>query len=208
MFDFKLDIKDAGGLLERFGQPTHAEGEQRRAQRQDGWRGGPTAIDYPTLNGNIAVDLRHGQILKVDPGVAKLLGVLSLQSLARFATLNFRDVIGEGLPFEHVTGTAQIRNGIGRTENFEMVTAPARAEMKGSGRPGAGNAGHARQDRADGERGRGGRRGRGDQPAARPARWWRTSRSAIGVARVRAGLCDNGLPGSKPHIERVKSDRG
>jgi uncharacterized protein YhdP len=73
-----------------------------------------------------------GQILKVDPGVAKLLGVLSLQSLARFATLNFRDVIGEGLPFERVTGTGQINNGIGRTENFEMVTAPARAEMKGS----------------------------------------------------------------------------
>ncbi|MGE8331874.1 MAG: AsmA-like C-terminal region-containing protein, partial [Paraburkholderia nemoris] len=45
---------------------------------------------------------------------------------------NFRDVIGEGLPFERVTGTAQIHNGIGRTENFEMVTAPARAEMKGS----------------------------------------------------------------------------
>jgi uncharacterized protein YhdP len=96
------------------------------------WRGGPTRIDYPTLNGNLSVDLQHGQILKVDPGVAKLLGVLSLQSLARFATLNFRDVIGEGLPFERVTGTGQISDGIGRTENFKMVTAPARAEMKGS----------------------------------------------------------------------------
>jgi uncharacterized protein YhdP len=84
------------------------------------------------LNGNLSVDLRHGQILKVDPGVAKLLGVLSLQSLARFATLNFRDVIGEGLPFESVTGTGQISDGIGRTDNFKMVTAPARAEMSGS----------------------------------------------------------------------------
>jgi len=132
VFDFKLDIKDAGGLLERFGQPRTLKAGSGTLNGKMVWRGGPTAIDYPTLNGNIAVDLRHGQILKVDPGVAKLLGVLSLQSLARFATLNFRDVIGEGLPFEHVTGTAQIRNGIGRTENFEMVTAPARAEMKGS----------------------------------------------------------------------------
>ena len=132
VFDFKLDIKDAGGLLERFGQPRTLKKGSGTLSGKMVWRGGPTAIDYPTLNGNVAVDLRHGQILKVDPGVAKLLGVLSLQSLARFATLNFRDVIGEGLPFEHVTGTAQIRNGIGRTENFEMVTAPARAEMKGS----------------------------------------------------------------------------
>ncbi|MFM0494422.1 YhdP family protein [Paraburkholderia caledonica] len=132
VFDFKLDIKDAGGLLQRFGQPRTLKAGSGTLSGKMVWRGGPTAIDYPTLNGNMAVDLRHGQILKVDPGVAKLLGVLSLQSLARFATLSFRDVIGEGLPFEHVTGTAQIRNGIGRTENFEMVTAPARAEMKGS----------------------------------------------------------------------------
>ncbi|MFM0741314.1 AsmA-like C-terminal region-containing protein [Paraburkholderia xenovorans] len=132
VFDFKLDIKDAGALLERFGQPRTLKYGAGTLSGKMVWRGGPTTIDYPTLNGNLAVDLRHGQILKVDPGVAKLLGVLSLQSLARFATLNFRDVIGEGLPFEHVTGTGQIRNGIGRTENFEMVTAPARADMKGS----------------------------------------------------------------------------
>jgi len=132
VFDFKLDIKDAGALLERFGQPRTLKAGAGSLSGKMVWQGGPTRIDYPTLNGNLAVDLRHGQILKVDPGVAKLLGVLSLQSLARFATLNFRDVIGEGLPFEHVTGTAQIHNGIGRTENFEMVTAPARAEMKGS----------------------------------------------------------------------------
>ncbi|HEX7913588.1 MAG TPA: YhdP family protein [Paraburkholderia sp.] len=132
VFDFKLDIKDAGALLERFGQPRTLKAGSGTLSGKVVWLGGPTRIDYPTFNGNLAVDLRHGQILKVDPGVAKLLGVLSLQSLARFATMNFHDVIGEGLPFESVTGTAQIHNGIGRTENFEMVTAPARAEMKGS----------------------------------------------------------------------------
>jgi uncharacterized protein (TIGR02099 family) len=130
-FDFKLDIKDAGALLDQLGKPrTIKEGAGTLSGKMV-WRGGPTAIDYPSLNGNLAVDLRHGQILKVDPGVAKLLGVLSLQSLARVATLNFHDVIGEGLPFEHVTGTAEVSNGIGRTNNFEMVTAPARVDMKG-----------------------------------------------------------------------------
>ena len=132
VFDFKLDIKDAGALLEQAGQPRTLKGGSGTLSGKVVWRGGPTQIDYPTLNGNLSVDLRHGQILKVDPGVAKLLGVLSLQSLARFATLNFRDVIGEGLPFESVTGTGQISDGIGRTDNFKMVTAPARAEMSGS----------------------------------------------------------------------------
>ena len=132
VFDFKLDIKDAGALLESAGQPHTLKGGSGTLSGKVVWHGGPTRIDYSTLNGNLAVDMRHGQILKVDPGVAKLLGVLSLQSLARFATLNFKDVIGEGLPFESVTGTGQISDGIGRTDNFKMVTAPARAEMSGS----------------------------------------------------------------------------
>jgi uncharacterized protein (TIGR02099 family) len=132
VFNFKLDIKDAGALLELAGKPRTLKGGSGTLAGKMVWRSGPTRIDYPTLNGNMSVDLRHGQILKVDPGVAKLLGVLSLQSLARFATLNFRDVIGEGLPFESVTATGEISDGIGRTDNFQMVTAPARVEMKGS----------------------------------------------------------------------------
>ncbi|MFP4905792.1 AsmA-like C-terminal region-containing protein [Paraburkholderia sp. BR14261] len=64
--------------------------------------------------------------------MARLLGVLSLQSLARFLTTDFRDVIGEGLPFTSATATAQIQNGIGSTNDFKLVTAPGRATMAGS----------------------------------------------------------------------------
>jgi uncharacterized protein (TIGR02099 family) len=130
--DFKLDITDAGALLERLGLPRTIKGGSGSFAGNVGWLGGPTAIDYPTLTGNVTLDLRHGQILKVDPGVAKLLGVLSLQSLTRVLTLNFKDVIGEGLPFESVTGDGQIKNGIGHTDDFRIVTAPARASMKGT----------------------------------------------------------------------------
>lgn len=131
-FDFKVDIKDAGGLVERFGLPRTIKGGSGSLTGNVMWRGGPTTMDYSTLNGNLAMELRHGQILKVDPGVATLLGVLSLQSLARIATLDFRDVIGEGLPFSSATGSVQIRNGIGRTDDFRMVTAPARIDLTGS----------------------------------------------------------------------------
>lgn len=130
--DFKLDIADAGGLLDRLGLPRTVKAGSGSLSGNFDWRGGPTAIDYPTLNGHLALDLHHGQILKVDPGVAKLLGVLSLQSLTRVLTLNFKDVIGEGLPFERATGTGDVTNGIGRTNDFHLVTAPARADLSGT----------------------------------------------------------------------------
>jgi uncharacterized protein (TIGR02099 family) len=131
-FDFRLDVKDAGALLERAGMPRTLKGGEGSLTGKVEWRGGPSLIDYPTLNGSLAVDLRHGQILKVNPGMARLLGLLSLQSVARFATMDFRDVIGEGLPFTRATGTARIDDGIGRTNDFRLVTAPGRAQMTGS----------------------------------------------------------------------------
>jgi len=129
--DFKLDITDAGALVERMGLPRTVKNGKGTVTGQLGWDGSPAAVDLPTLNGNLNVDLQHGQILKVNPGAAKLLGVLSLQSLARFLTLNFQDVVGKGLPFEKITGSGTVQNGIGRTNDFTMITAPARVELKG-----------------------------------------------------------------------------
>ncbi|QGZ60674.1 YhdP family phospholipid transporter [Paraburkholderia acidisoli] len=130
--DFHLDILDAGALLDRAGLEHTLKGGAGSLSGRLAWRGGPTRIDYPSLDGNLALDLRHGQILKVNPGVAKLLGVLSLQSVSRYAQMDFRDVIGQGLPFTSVTGTAQIQNGLGQTNDVKLVTAPARATMTGS----------------------------------------------------------------------------
>ncbi len=130
--DFKLDVADAGALLDRFGLPRTVKAGSGSLAGKFLWRGGPTAIDYPTLNGRVTMDLHHGQILKVDPAVAKLLGVLSLQSITRVLALNFRDVIGEGLPFKSATGTALVENGIARTDDFRLITAPMRADLSGA----------------------------------------------------------------------------
>jgi uncharacterized protein (TIGR02099 family) len=129
--DFKLDIMDAGALVERLGLPRTVKNGKGTVSGQLGWDGSPAAVDLPTLNGKVNVDLHHGQILKVNPGAAKLLGVLSLQSLAHFLTLHFQDVVGKGLPFDKITGSGVVQNGIGRTNDFTMITAPARVELKG-----------------------------------------------------------------------------
>ncbi|MGN6666449.1 MAG: YhdP family protein, partial [Trinickia sp.] len=131
--DFKLDVEDAGALLDRFGLPRTVKRGSGTLTGKAVWRGGPTSIDYPTLDGHLTMDLHHGQILKVDPAVAQLLGVLSLQSITRVLALNFRDVIGvDGLPFQSATGTARVRNGIVRTDDFRVVTAPMRADLSGT----------------------------------------------------------------------------
>jgi len=48
------------------------------------------------MGGGFNVNVESGQFLKADPGIAKLLGVLSLQSLPGGLALDFRDVFSDG----------------------------------------------------------------------------------------------------------------
>ncbi|WP_250519307.1 MULTISPECIES: AsmA-like C-terminal region-containing protein [unclassified Caballeronia] len=128
--NFKLDVKNGGQLIDRFGAPHVVGSGSGTVSGHAAWNGGPTAVDVNTLDGNVAVDLRHGQILRA-PGSAKWLGVFSLRSLASLLTLHFEDVVGKGLPFEKITGNATIVDGISRTDDFLMVTSPARVQMQG-----------------------------------------------------------------------------
>ncbi|MEJ0003291.1 MAG: AsmA-like C-terminal region-containing protein [Pararobbsia sp.] len=50
----------------------------------------------------------------------------------RVLTLNFSNVFGHGLPFDSITTSGTIHNGIATTQDFELVTAPARATMSGT----------------------------------------------------------------------------
>ena len=129
---YALDVNDAGKLLERFGFAHILKGAKGRMDGDVTWKGLPFSIDIPSLTGQINLDMQQGQFLKVDPGAAKLLGVLSLQSLPRRLTLDFRDVFSEGFAFDSVTATATIAQGKATTDNFKMRSVAATVLLSGS----------------------------------------------------------------------------
>ena len=58
-------------------------------------------------------------------GAGRLLGVLSLQSLPRRLTLDFRDLFAEGFAFDDVVGDVAIGHGTATTNNLRMRGATA-----------------------------------------------------------------------------------
>ncbi|WP_395688607.1 YhdP family protein [Caenimonas koreensis] len=128
---FKLDIQDSGQLLARFGMKDVVRRGKGRMEGQVAWVGSPLALNYPTLDGAFTVNIESGQFLKADPGLAKLLGVLSLQSLPRRLTLDFRDVFTEGFGFDFLRGDVTIEDGIAATNNLQMKGVNAAVLMEG-----------------------------------------------------------------------------
>ncbi len=129
---YTLDIADAGRLLDRFGFANVLRGGKGRMQGEISWNGLPFSIDIPSLSGQFSLNIASGQFLKVDPSAAKLLGVLSLQSLPRRLVLDFRDVFSEGFAFDNVSATATIAQGVAKTDNFKMRGVAATALIDGS----------------------------------------------------------------------------
>ncbi len=131
VMNFKLDIADSGELLNRFGMKGVIRKGQGRVEGQVAWLGSPITLDYPSLSGNFNVNVETGQFLKTDPGIGKLLGVLSLQALPRRLTLDFRDVFSDGFAFDFVRGDVTIAQGIARTNNLQMKGINAAVLMEG-----------------------------------------------------------------------------
>ena len=130
--DFSLDIKDSGDLLARFGMPDVVRRGKGRMEGQVAWDGSPLGLDYPSMSGNLNVNVESGQFLKADPGLAKLLGVLSLQALPRRLSLDFRDIFSQGFMFDSVRGDVHLSRGIASTSNMQMRGVNAAVLMDGS----------------------------------------------------------------------------
>ncbi len=132
VLNFKLDIRDSGDMLGRLGMPNVVKRGKGRMEGQIAWLGAPFSPDYLTMTGQVNLNVESGQFLKADAGLAKLLGVLSLQSLPRRLTLDFRDVFSEGFAFDFVRGDMRINQGVATTNNLQMKGVNAAVLMEGS----------------------------------------------------------------------------
>ncbi|MBP8307987.1 MAG: TIGR02099 family protein [Burkholderiaceae bacterium] len=129
--DFDLEVADAGALLGVYGLQDALKGGSGEVAGSLRWQGSPLAIDYPSLSGTMHLQVGKGQFLKTEPGLAKLIGVLSLQSLPRRLSLDFRDVFSEGFAFDGISADVQVEAGVARTDNFQMRGAQAQVDIRG-----------------------------------------------------------------------------
>ncbi|MDD5249981.1 MAG: YhdP family protein [Rhodocyclaceae bacterium] len=130
--DFKLVTKSIEKLLTRLGYPEAVRRGTANVEGALSWKGSPVDVDYPSLNGNIKFEAFGGQFAKLEPGVGRLLGVLSLQSLPRRLTLDFRDVFSQGFAFDGIAADATVTHGVLETQNLKIVGPAAKVLMTGS----------------------------------------------------------------------------
>jgi uncharacterized protein (TIGR02099 family) len=129
--DLNLQVLDAGKFLSRFGYPDTLKRGSAGIVGNVSWTGSPADFSLDTLAGQLEFTAKDGQFQNVSPGVGKLLGVLSLQSLPRRLSLDFRDIFNKGFAFDDIHAALRIARGVVYSDDFKMRGPAATVTMSG-----------------------------------------------------------------------------
>jgi len=129
--ELNLRVLDAGRFLARFGYADTLRRGSAEIQGNATWVGSPADFSFDTLAGQLDFKAQGGQFLKINPGAGKLLGVLSLQSLPRRLSFDFRDIFNEGYAFDDIGATLRIARGVVYSDDFKMRGPAAKVNMSG-----------------------------------------------------------------------------
>ncbi|MFW5970447.1 MAG: YhdP family protein, partial [Halofilum sp. (in: g-proteobacteria)] len=84
------------------------------------WAGPPWAPALDDLGGHAQIRLEEGLIPEVDPGPARLLGLLSLRALPQLLSLDFSNLVQRGYAFDTVEGRIDFADGNAFSRGLEV----------------------------------------------------------------------------------------
>jgi len=129
--DATADFKDFGAFLARFGVTNLVRGGRGKVQAQVSWPGSPGAFGFASLSGEVSGQLRKGTLPDLEPGVGRLFGILSLDSVMRRLTLDFRDVFGRGFAIDRMDGELRLAAGDAQLNNLRVRGPAAHLTLNG-----------------------------------------------------------------------------
>jgi len=129
-----LDSTDLLDTLSAWGFAPTLTGHAGHATADLHWRGGIDDDVTGRLAGHVKLAVEQGQVMTVDPGAGRVLGLLSVAALPRRLTLDFHDLTEKGFAFDSIHGDFEFRDGNAYTSNL-VLKGPA-AEIGIVGRTG------------------------------------------------------------------------
>lgn len=126
-----LESKDFGALLKHFKFDAGIRDSGARMDFDLSWQQAPYQFNYATLNGDVKWGLTDGYLSEVSDKGARLFSILSLESLVRKLTLDFRDVFAKGFFYDKMNGTFQVRDGKVHTEDTSIDGAAGKMVLAG-----------------------------------------------------------------------------
>lgn len=127
-----IDFKDLGAALDRLDLHP-VSGGRGTIRGKLFWRDLPWHHDKADIEGSFHVDLQKGRFINVSSHAARLLELLSLQSIQRLATLNTNpaNLLRQGFPFDTITGDMRVSKGVMNLDGYKIDGPSAAIALEG-----------------------------------------------------------------------------
>ncbi|GAA5233866.1 hypothetical protein FOZ76_06750 [Verticiella sediminum] len=127
--DVSLAVRDAGALADRLGLPGVLAGGAGYAKGSVGWEGHPFSYDLQGTDLHLGIALDHGRFLEAPD--SRLLGILSLQTLARTATFQQGGLFQSGFAWDTLRAEVSAARGSATLDSFALRGPTASVVMSG-----------------------------------------------------------------------------
>jgi uncharacterized protein (TIGR02099 family) len=131
-----IESTDVAATLRALNYTPFIEAKRGAIKADLAWHGGYDSNILDHASGAIRVEAETGQIVNLQPGAGRVLGLFSVGALPRRLALDFSDLTEKGLAFDTVRGDFELRDGNAYTSNL-LLRGPA-AEIGIAGRTGLG----------------------------------------------------------------------
>ncbi len=130
--EMKVEGSDFGSLLSDLAVSKNMRAGEGVLNADVSWQGAPYKIDFETLSGVLSATLRQGSLADVEPGLARVFGLINFDSLPKRIGLQFQDVAGEGLHYEKLSGRVAIEKGVASLDSMSIESDSANMDLAGS----------------------------------------------------------------------------
>ncbi|WP_114327460.1 YhdP family protein [Candidatus Colwellia aromaticivorans] len=127
----ELALKDIEYELEQLGYGSIIRDSGGKLNVDVNWQGGPHDFSFTKLNGELNARIDDGYLAEVSDK-ARIFSVLSLQSIVRKLTLDFRDIFSDGMFYQEIKGDYSLEEGVLYTDNTRMNGTAGNLYIKGN----------------------------------------------------------------------------
>jgi uncharacterized protein YhdP len=129
--DFNMDSPNLGSFLASITGKSQIDQASLAGKGIVTWPGEFTDFSLPSIQGEVGIEISKGSFLEIEPGVGRLIGLLSLQSIFRRISFDFSDSLRKGFAFDLISGNATLQGGTLHTRNLAIESPAAKIYIEG-----------------------------------------------------------------------------
>ena len=126
-----LDAQDFGQFLKRFNFDSGIVDSSADFEFAMRWSDTPMDFHFENLYGEVDWSLSDGYLTEVSDKGSRIFTLVSLDSLVRKLSLDFRDVFAQGFFYDEISGTMNIEQGIASTQDTVVDGGAGEIEITG-----------------------------------------------------------------------------